>query len=799
MRLASSTSNVSVITEHGLQENSDPRVGEQMAWSDDSPDSSTERINRNDEFGNVIGYSLITETEWDTTVDSYDLGDNLISRSYTNLSGYSHSFSWEPSLELDGEVVGSTTTYASSEGSYSDSHVEIHDAEGNLRSSSYRNSHGDWAITTRVTPPEQLIGPAPLSHALQTTGARSDGSTYQRTELFDINGNLVRSESAYSDGSTEDYGIMPVSSEDGGIQGYLGTWTWIDTNGNVFTWSNHLDNQLNSLQMYSHTAVTTVEPTYLTFEPEISICTFPVPDVHVDLILDEHVNPVDIQPDDFGDHDQYQDPRDKLNPLRLDHLDELGNATGYSLINETEWGKTVEHYDLDENLVSSTHTDCSGYTHSFTWEPILDASGTATGARHTSISSDGSYSAQWVEIYDSESNLISSTYSSSDGDWETTTRTAPHEISIGPALLSHTHLITGARSDGSTHQRNELFDINGNLVRSESFYSDGSSDLYTIEPVFSENGDVKGYSGIWTWTDQYGGISSSSAHLDTELNPSWQPIVCPMPTPTDSDGEDAIWLEHCFTEPESTPVLYSSVELHGAYAFRDLSTMDELAELAKTDQPLVPDQEEPLASGEAEPLANFEADSVDWTADDLADGDLISTSNPPDILAPASSIEQFITSEFIDLKLNVREHQDVTHGMLLGELDLGLRGNKLNNVFVGNTGNNKIAGGLGKDLVTGGDGADQFTFRNQRRSFDTITDFNAAEDKFLLNGRVFRDLFTSSGLRKDAIGSSLILDQTTGYLLFSPNGNGSNSRPIKLALLPGLEVSDFSAELFLFG
>ena len=803
MRPASSTDDFDVIAENEPQESWDPGVDEPMTWPDASPDSSTVRIDRNDELGNVVGYSLISETEWDTTVESYDLGDNLIGRTYTNISGSSHSYTWEPSLEADGKIIGATATYASSEGSFSDSLVQIHDAEGNLLSSSYRNSHGDWATSTRVTPPEELIGPAPLSYALQTTGAWGDGITYQRTELFDIHGNLVRSESAYSDGSSEDYRIMPIASEDGVVEGYTGTWTWIDINGYTSSWSNHFDSQLNSIQTYSHTATT--ELACLTFEPEISICTFPVPEVHVDPIPDEHVNPVDIELDDSGDHAQYQESQHISNPLRIDRNDEFGNVIGYSLTTETEWYTLVENYDLDNNLISGTYTDLDGYFYSYssTWESIFDSDGLLAGQRHLASFSDGSYSDSRVEIYDTDGNLLSSSYSSSDGDWENTTRTSPPELSIGPAPLSHALTTSGAWADGTTYERLELYDINGQLVHAENIYSDGSSQHYIIEPFFREDGSIEGYQGTWTCTYQNGEISSFIETFDSNLNPIFLPVICPMPTPlptpSESDGEDGISLDHCFAYPKSFPVLYSTnstIEPQMAYAFRGFSPMDESAE---TDQPLVAAHEAPVALGEAEPFTTPEEEGVDWTADEAVNWNLISTSTPAGTLATTASIEPFITSEFLDLKLNVREYQNATHGKLLGGLDLILRGNKHTNVLVGNTGNNRIAGGRGKDLVTGGGGSDQFTFRNRRHSIDTITDFNADEDKFLLKGNDFGDLFTSRGLRKEAIGSSLSFDQNTGYLLYSPNGDGANPRPIKLALLPGLEASDFSADLFLFG
>lgn len=484
--------------------------------------------------------------------------------------------------------------------------------------------------------------------------------------------------------------------------------------------------------------------------------------------------------------------------VRTDRNDESGNVIGYSLTTETEWFTMVENYDLDNNLISGTYTDLDGYSysHSSSWESVFDSDGRIAGRRHIAISSDDSYSDSRVEIYDTEGNLLSSTYSSTHGDWETSTRTAPPEILIGPAPLSHALKILGAWADGTTYERLETYNIYGQLVSSESASSDGSSENYIIEPVFSEDGIIKGYQGSWSCTDQNGETLSFTEHFDSDLNPIWEPVAYPMPTPFVSDGEDGSSLDHYFAESKSLQVLDSSLEPHRAYAFRGLSPMDESVE---TDHPLAADQEEPLAIGEAEPLTTSEEESVGWSADGAANGDFISSSSTPRTLATTASIQPYITSEFFDLKLNVREHKYATHGKLLGGLDLALRGNKLDNYLFGNTGDNRIAGGRGKDLITGGGGGDQFTFRNRRRSFDTITDFNAADDQFLLRGRVFRDLFTSSGLRKEAIGSSLIHDQTTGFLLYSPNGDGANPRSIKLALLPGLEASDFSADLFLFG
>jgi hypothetical protein len=728
------------------------------------------QIDRTDESGNVIGYSLITETESDSTVESYDIDHNLISSSYTNQHGYSQHSTWEVLLDATGAVAGQRYTSVSSDGSFSDQSVQLHDTEGNLLSRAYTSSDGSWEISKRVAPPDLSIGPAPLSHALQISGAWADGSPYQRSELYDINGNLVRSESVYGDGASELYTIEPVFNDDGTIQGYQGTWTWSDPDGEVSTWTNQLDEQLN-FQSMSSTSFTNVEP-------QPAICTFPVVP---DIVPWEPAHNESL--DDWdGSGEQHHLSSDK-EPLRIDRIDDSGNVIGYSLITETEWDSTVESYDLDHNLVNSSYSDQHGYTQTSTWETVLDSAGAVVGQRYTSVSSDGSTSDSWVGIHDTEGNLLSSTYSNSDGSWETTARVAPPDLSIGPAPLSHALRISGAWADGTSYERSELFDINGNLVHWETIYGDGSTELYTLAPVFNEEGDLQGYEGTWSWIDPHGEASSSSERFDSDLNPIWN--QGPIYAKGQEHSEDGLY---------PLPVLYA--EPHSNYAYRGISETNGLNE---SDQHVTSEAGDPLDAEYSELLTDTDGPTNDVTALNPTIAETTFSSDTAEDLAFASVAQPFITSEQVDLKLNIHSHRDVTHGMLLGGLDLALRGNKLDNVLVGNSGNNRVAGGRGKDLVTGGSGGDHFAFRIQRRSFDTITDFNAEEDKIELNGKGFRDLFSASGLRNAAIGSVLAFDETTRHLLFSPAGDGSSSRPIKLAVLPGLEAADFNADLFLLG
>ena len=448
--------------------------------------------------------------------------------------------------------------------------------------------------------------------------------------------------------------------------------------------------------------------------------------------------------------DPYSDELLSTTSVRIDRTNKLGNLLGYSLITETDWDTYIETYDLDDNLIDSTYTDTNGYTQTSTWESVLDADGAVVGQRHSSVSSDGSFNHNRVETYDSEGNLLSSTYKSSDGDWETIKRIAPPDLPIGPVPLSHAFEISGAWADGSAYQRNELFNIQGNLVRSESQFADGSSELYAIAPLFAEDGSILGYEGTTTWIDQNGEVTSSVwvDHFDIDFNPIFYPEEYPAydfwlsnARGANNDSDDAIATQ---IDPE---FLYDSKS-----------------------QEFFSTPANPLFKG----LINDDPTKQGF-------------------------VPRIITSDDKDVKLNSFEHREITHATLLGNADLTARGNKLSNVLVGNDGDNTIAGGRSKDLVIGGDGHDFFTFRHQRRSLDTITDFNPDEDKLVLKGKSFRDLFTPSGLEKGVLGTFLLFEEESSQLLFAPQGEGFGSRPIKLAVLYGLAASELSSDLFVLG
>jgi hypothetical protein len=483
--------------------------------------------------------------------------------------------------------------------------------------------------------------------------------------------------------------------------------------------------------------------------------------------------------------------------VRINRTDELGNPIGYSLTTATDWDTSIENYDLDDNLTGSSYSDIYGYSQNTSQEALFNQHGIAIGYRHTSESSDDSFSDHWVEIYDTDDNLLSSTYSNSNGDWETIERVLPPDLLIGRVPLSHALLVSGAWADGSAYQRTELFNINGNLVRSESVFADGSSELYSLAPVYGNNGELEGYQGTWTWTDQQGETTSSewSDHFDAELNPVYNASDFLALTKGLLNARGELTTGLALMAVSREPMAYSDPTGSGP------ETIDGTNEWQLFDNE---------AANHSDTENGPDGAIADPTDPDIINpsglDELTSTSSPP----PASSVDfeaqtnpaetpLAITSDKRDIKLNRHKYKEFTHATLLGDSDLILRGNRLSNTLVGNDGSNRIDGGRGKDLISGGGGADLFTLRNQRRSYDTITDFNADEDKFSLKGKIFRDLFTSSGLDEKVIGKRLIFEDLSSKLWFVPRGDGSNSRPIKLAVLAGLEASEFSSDLFVLG
>ncbi|MBD1804070.1 calcium-binding protein [Microcoleus sp. FACHB-SPT15] len=120
-----------------------------------------------------------------------------------------------------------------------------------------------------------------------------------------------------------------------------------------------------------------------------------------------------------------------------------------------------------------------------------------------------------------------------------------------------------------------------------------------------------------------------------------------------------------------------------------------------------------------------------------------------------------------------------------------LTGNQANNLLFGKSGDDtllglmgsdRLVGGSGADTLTGGAGADRFIRKYSHTGVDTITDFNVAEDTFLVSASSFGgELVGGSVIRETqfTVGEAaldesdrFIYNSTTGGLFFDADGTG---------------------------
>jgi VCBS repeat-containing protein len=136
-----------------------------------------------------------------------------------------------------------------------------------------------------------------------------------------------------------------------------------------------------------------------------------------------------------------------------------------------------------------------------------------------------------------------------------------------------------------------------------------------------------------------------------------------------------------------------------------------------------------------------------------------------------------------------------------------IKGGKAGDKLTGDAKANQLDGGLGADSLTGGGAEDWFQFSSKLGSgnVDTLTDFNAVQDKIALDDAIFAaigptldadEFYAKAGATKAKDAEDrIIYNKTTGNLYFDADGTGTAKSAILFATLSnkpsGVDGGDF--------
>ncbi|MDQ6433936.1 calcium-binding protein [Mesorhizobium sp. LHD-90] len=173
--------------------------------------------------------------------------------------------------------------------------------------------------------------------------------------------------------------------------------------------------------------------------------------------------------------------------------------------------------------------------------------------------------------------------------------------------------------------------------------------------------------------------------------------------------------------------------------------------------------------------------------------------------AAAGSADRVVAA--VDYRLGAGVHVEImtTNGSA-GTSAIDLTGNEFGQRIIGNSGDNRLEGRGGLDVLSGLGGKDTFVFATAlgAGNIDIVTDFNVADDRFLLSDAVFTELATgtlsaaafranTTGLAGDA-NDRIIYEKDTGRLFYDPDGTGGAAGIHFATITAGLALTnaDFS-------
>ena len=135
-----------------------------------------------------------------------------------------------------------------------------------------------------------------------------------------------------------------------------------------------------------------------------------------------------------------------------------------------------------------------------------------------------------------------------------------------------------------------------------------------------------------------------------------------------------------------------------------------------------------------------------------------------------------------------------------GEIDL-ITGGDNSDTLVGGGGDDTLNGSFGADSLTGGIGVDSFLFDTDvgAPNVDTVFDFNAVNEKILLDNAIFTaagavGVLAAAAYKTGAAATDasdrIIYDNATGAVFYDPDGNGVTTQTQFATLGVGLAIGN---------
>ena len=137
-------------------------------------------------------------------------------------------------------------------------------------------------------------------------------------------------------------------------------------------------------------------------------------------------------------------------------------------------------------------------------------------------------------------------------------------------------------------------------------------------------------------------------------------------------------------------------------------------------------------------------------------------------------------------------HDNLIDASTVTDLRVNIQGLNGSDTLIGGSQNDTLIGGNGADLLTGGDGADDFVYQSFQQRNDTITDFQAEQDRILISaafgggltpGSLDVGQFTLGSAATDS-GDRFIYNTSNGQLFFDRDGTGDAGK-VRIATLEG--------------